>query len=191
MGSSLRRGRCIRCFRVTLSRLTPRRRYAEAEKRQSETERRGDGGKRGGKVLFIYFFVRADASVCCGRHTLAGFSITQLPLIFNCFLCAWQTAPLSTQRAERRRNGSPVVERRRRRRRDKGGKREEERKWRSRLLFHEPDLVRSSAGDVFASLLLLFPCFAPPRLLAVPQPPSFSELVHSRPYSPLSPLVNK
>lgn len=25
--------------------------------------------------------------VCvCGRHALAGFSITQLPLIFNCFL---------------------------------------------------------------------------------------------------------
>lgn len=32
-------------------------------------------------------FVHAGVCVFGGRHALAGFFITQLPLIFNCFLC--------------------------------------------------------------------------------------------------------
>ena len=47
-----------------------------------------------------------------GRHALAGFSITQLPLIFNCFLCLAQSSTFhsvsrteKTLRQRRVRNG--------------------------------------------------------------------------------------
>lgn len=79
-------------------------------------------------------FVHASVCVCSGRHALAGFFITQLPLIFNCFLCLAHSSTFhSVSRKEEeglpsRREGG---EERGRRRRDTE---REERKWWFKLL---------------------------------------------------------
>ncbi len=81
---------CVQCFHFTLFRLTLQRRYTEAERgeeklRKGETE---STGKEEGNCVPACRRVCVCVCVCAcgGRHALAGFSITQLPLIFNCFL---------------------------------------------------------------------------------------------------------